>query len=57
MAIVFDGSKLIHNNEKVLKEGTPMTMTNLIVHVLSNGDNFDVKTREINVLPIEAPFI
>ncbi len=57
MAIVFDGSKLIHNNEKVLKEGTPMTMTNLIVHVLSNGDHFDIKTREIKVLPIEAPFI
>ena len=57
MAIVFDGSKLSHNNEKVLKEGTPMTMTNLIVHVLSNGDNFDIKTREIRVLPIEAPFI
>ena len=57
MAIVFDGKKLIHNNEKILAEGTPMTMTNLIVHVLSNGDHFDIKTREIKVLPIESPFI
>ena len=57
MAIVFDGSKLSHNNEKLLKEGTPMTMTNLTVHVLSNGDQFNIKTRQIKVLPIESPFV
>jgi len=57
MVIVFDGSKLTHNNEKVLKEGTPMTMANLIVHVLSNGDNYDIKNRKVSVLPIEASFI
>jgi cyanophycinase len=57
MSIVFDGSQLIHNNEKVLEKGTPMTMTNLIVHVLSNGDQFNIKSREIKVLPIESPFI
>jgi len=57
MAIVFDGSNLTHNNEKVLDEGTPMTMANLTVHVLSNGDLFNVKTRKVNVLPIEADFI
>jgi len=57
MAIVFDGSKLTHNNEKVLKEGTPMTMANLKVHVLSNSDSFDIKNRKVTVLPIEAPFI
>ena len=28
--LLFDGnSNLTHNNEKVLKEGTPMTMANL----------------------------
>ena len=57
MAIVFDGNNLTHNNEKVLDEGTPMTMANLTVHVLSNGDLFNVKTRKVNVLPIEADFI
>ena len=57
MAIVFDGSRLTHNNEKVLEKGTPMTMTNLIVHVLSNGDHYNIDTREITVLPIESPFI
>ena len=57
MVIVFDGRKLTHNNEKVLQEGTPMTMANLIVHVLSNGDQYDIKNRQVTVLPIEAPFI
>lgn len=57
MIIVFDGSTLTHNNEKVLEEGTPMTMANLTVHVLSNGDQYDIKNREVRVLPIEAPFI
>ena len=57
MAIVFDGSHLQHNNEKILKNGTPMTMTNLKIHVLANGDQFHINTREIKVLPVESPFI
>jgi len=57
MAIVFDGSKLTHNNEKVLNEGTPMTMANLVVHLLSNGDKYNIKNRTVSVLPIDAPFI
>lgn len=57
MAIVFDGSTLTHNNETVLSEGTPMTMANLTVHVLSNSDQYNIKNREVTVLPIEAPFI
>jgi len=57
MVIVFDGSELSHNNEKLLKEGTPMTMTHMIVHVLSNGDQYNIKNRKLSVLPIEAPFI
>lgn len=57
MVIVFDGSSLTHNNEEILAEGTPMTMANLTVHVLSNGDKYDINNREVIVLPIEAPFI
>ena len=57
MVIVFDGNTLTHNNEKILEEGTPMTMANLTIHVLSNGDQYCVKNRKVTVLPIEAPFI
>ncbi|MBT8304126.1 MAG: cyanophycinase [Bacteroidia bacterium] len=57
MVIVFDGSTLTHNNEEELLEGTPMTMTNLTVHVLSNSDKYDIRNKKVTVLPIEAPFI
>ena len=57
MAIVFDPSTLTHNNVEVLKENTPMTMTDLTVHVLANGDAFKIDTKEIKVYPIEAPFV
>jgi len=57
MVLFFDGTKLTHNTEKLLEQGTPMTMANLTVHVLSNSDHFDIKERKVTVLPIDAPFI
>lgn len=57
MVIVFDGNTLTHNNEKILKVGTPMSMANLTIHVLSNSDSYNLKNRTVTVLPIEAPFI
>lgn len=57
MVIVFDGHKLTHNNEKVLEEGTPMTMVNLVVNILTNGDLYNIENRQVSVLPIEADFI
>lgn len=57
MIIIFDAKNLVHNNEKILDEGTPMTIVNLVVHVLSNGDRFNIKTGKVAVLPMEAPFV
>jgi cyanophycinase len=57
MVILFDGNKLTHNNEQLLMQGTPMTITNLITHVLSNGDGFEIDKRIVKVLPINAPFV
>ena len=57
MVIVFDGSEITHNNEELLKEGTPMTITNLITQVLSNGDRYDIENRIVNILPIDSPFV
>lgn len=57
MVIVFDGKKLKHNNQKILEEGTPMTLTNMKVHVLSNSDQYDLKKRKVKVLAIDAPFV
>lgn len=57
MVIVFDGSQLTHNNHSILDEGTPMSMSNMITHVLSNGDKFILDKRKIQVLPLEEEFI
>jgi len=57
MVIVFDGRKIKHNNHSILKEDTPMSLTNLKTHILSNGDRFNFKKKKVKVLPVEAPFI
>ncbi len=57
MVILFDGNRLTHNNEEILPEGTPMTISNLVVHILSNGDRFTVDQRKIEILPVDADFI
>lgn len=56
MVIIFDPSKLVHNNVELLSPGTPMTMANLTVHVLANSDTYDIASKAIHVLPIEADF-
>jgi cyanophycinase len=56
MVIIFDGLSIVHNNEKILEPGTPMTITDLRVHVLSNSDHFSLTDRKVTVLPIDAPF-
>ncbi len=57
MVILFDGSQFQHNNCKILEEGTPMSVGNMIVHVLANSDMFDLNTRKMEILNIDAPFI
>jgi cyanophycinase len=57
MVIVFNPRKLKHNNEKILKVGTPMSLTNLKTHVLANGDRFNIKNKKVKVLPVKSPFI
>ncbi|MEQ9443023.1 MAG: cyanophycinase [Cyclobacteriaceae bacterium] len=52
MVILVDPSQLTHNNEEVLETGTPMSLSNLIVHVLSVGDHFRLDNRELEILPM-----
>jgi len=51
MVIIFDPGELTHNNIAILKDSTPLTMTNLHVHVLSAGDRYDIENRKVDVLP------
>lgn len=57
MVILFDPSKVKHNNQKILEPGTPMSLTNLKTHVLANGDRFNIKKHKVKVLPVDAPFV
>ena len=57
MVVIFDGSTLTHNNEEILELGTPMSMGNLVVHILSNSDQFVINERKIDILPMDAEFI
>jgi len=57
MVIIFDGRRIKHNNHKILSPGTPMSLTNMRTHILSNGDSFHIDKKKVKVLAIEAPFI
>lgn len=57
MVIVFDPGYVTHNNHAILREGTPMSMSNLKVHILSNGDRFSLGSKEVSVLPMQNHFI
>lgn len=57
MVIVMDPLALTHNSYNQLKNGTPMSMSNLTVHILANGDRFTLDNREIEVLPISESFV
>lgn len=57
MIILFDPSRLKHNNQQVLEQGEPMSLSNLKVHILANGDRFNIKKRKLKVLPLDAPLV
>jgi len=52
MVILFDPRKLKHNNQAVVEEGTPMSLTNLKTHILANGDQLNIKKKKIIISPI-----
>lgn len=49
MVLLFDPSKLTHNKHDVLKEGTPMSLSNMITHILARGDQFKFDERKIEI--------
>lgn len=53
MVIVFDPSELTHNNVSILKEGLPVSITNLKVNVLAQGDKYFLKERRTQVMTLE----
>ena len=46
LIIVIDGHNIRHNNIADLKEGSPLSIENLTVHVMAKGNHYDLKSRK-----------
>lgn len=46
LVLIFDGHHIRHSNIADLKEGSPISIENLIVHVLTKGNAYDLKARK-----------
>lgn len=53
MVIIFDPSDLKHNNVAVLKAGLPVSITNLKVNILADGDKYFLDERRVDVMTLE----
>ena len=56
MILLFDATHLTHNRIEELQVGTPLSMCNLITHILANGDEFSLRERKVKVLSISEEF-
>ena len=57
MVILFDPRRLIHNNQALVNEGSPMSLTNLKIHILANGDKLNIKKRKVKFSPAHLKLI
>jgi cyanophycinase len=48
LVILIDGHNIRHSNIADLKEGSPISIENLIVHVLAKGNCYDLKSRKFS---------
>jgi len=48
LVIIIDGHGIQHSNIADLKEGCPISIENLIVHVLAKGNSYDLKRRKFS---------
>ncbi len=46
LVIIFDGHQMRHTNVAEIQEGTPMAIENLVVHVLVQGNHFNLNERK-----------
>jgi cyanophycinase len=48
LVIIIDGHNIRHSNIADLKEGSPLSIENLLVHVLAKGNCYDLKQRKFS---------
>lgn len=52
MVILIDPSQLTHNFHSKMKKGVPISMSNLVVHILAKGDHFIMENRSLRIKPL-----
>jgi cyanophycinase len=58
MVILFDPSHLTHNSHSIMKKGVPISMSNLVTHILAKGDYFLMEDRTLRIKPLaEANYL
>ena len=53
LIIIIDGHHIRHSNIADLKEGSPLSIENLIFHVMAKGNHFDLKGRKFFAEAVE----
>jgi cyanophycinase len=53
MTIVIDGQHIRNSNLLEVREGVPLSIDNLTLHVMSKFDTYDMKTRQLTILTPE----
>ncbi len=56
MVLVFDGKFLNYNNVSNLDEGTPISIGNMVLHVMANTDVYDLNTHTLKILTVEEAY-
>jgi hypothetical protein len=46
LILIFDGHNIKHSNIADVEEGTPLSIENMIVHVMAKGNHFHIKQRK-----------
>lgn len=52
--IIFDGHEIRHSNIADVEEGQPISIENMIVHIISHGYHYDVRKRSFSAPVAEA---
>ena len=47
--MIVDGSQLKHSNIQKIKDGSPISLEDLRVHILENGNRYNCKTKKVSV--------
>lgn len=54
LVLLVEGSHMRHTNITDVEMGEPVSIENMIVHVMSLGDHFDLKTKKLTINTIKA---